>query len=74
MKRCHSAYPGLLPILLFIVSSSISPAVRAREVIRTQDSQVVIEPLNPGEIVAGSILAPSTTPSAASECKLGDTQ
>lgn len=53
---------------------SVPPAINAREVIRTQDSQAMIEWLNPGEIVAGSILAPSTTPSAASECKLGDTQ
>jgi hypothetical protein len=52
----------------------VPPAINPRDVIRTQDSQVVIQPLNPGEIVAGSILAPLADPKAPGECLLGDTQ
>ena len=48
--------------------------VPAREIDHSRDSQVTIEPLNAGDVAAGSILAPSADPKAPSDCLLGDTQ
>ncbi|PYT03072.1 MAG: hypothetical protein DMF60_19440 [Acidobacteria bacterium] len=48
--------------------------VPAREIDHSRDSQVTIEPLNAGDVAAGSILAPSADPKAPGDCLLGDTQ
>jgi hypothetical protein len=53
-----------------VTAENVPTAVTANDLMHIQDNQLVISPLNPGEMVTGSIPAPAV----AGDCLLGNTQ